>query len=541
MTRLGRLRWRIDGKISSPMAKSGVYYARRNNGMASTFFISYAREDSQFALRLANDLKSKDIDVWLDQLKIRPGMQWDREVQRALNLSSGIIVVLSPASVASDHVMDEVAFGLDQGKKVIPVFCADCEIPFSLRRRQHIDFRLDYDNGLRCLLREIEGHDPEPLPPDPRHSNLELTLHLPEGKIVPVVAPNDKNTGEFLRELVANVPLPVADDQGNQLEWRAENKDLGRFLAPDKTLQENGTSQKSHLYLTSRLAAPPPPMPAKCAHCGAILEGSAQFCPACGNPVIEEKRKEPVKNTEPVADLFKPPEPSPSRRVLVVGAIVGALVLLYILIPHPPVEDGKKTTEYPPPPPPSLTKPVIQTATPSQDGTLVTINGSNFQAQNTQTVVKLGGQQLELTAINNYQITASIPGGASGWQMLQVCTAAVCSDATRVFVPSSNQPSSGPSPPAPSPPTISSVDPRMGIPGTSVFHVAGSGFVPGHTLVRFGTLSANPIGNMTNGDLFVRLPAGLGSGILSVQVCTSIGTGCSRPENITVIPRPNTR
>jgi hypothetical protein len=40
-------------------------------------FVSYAREDGEFALRLAKDLKAAEALVWMDQLDIKPGERWD--------------------------------------------------------------------------------------------------------------------------------------------------------------------------------------------------------------------------------------------------------------------------------------------------------------------------------------------------------------------------------------------------------------------------------------------------------------------------------
>jgi hypothetical protein len=67
----------------------------------SPAFISYAREDTGFVLRLAGDLKARGANIWLDQLDIRPGQPWDREVERALTDCDEMLVILSPASIAS--------------------------------------------------------------------------------------------------------------------------------------------------------------------------------------------------------------------------------------------------------------------------------------------------------------------------------------------------------------------------------------------------------------------------------------------------------
>ena len=135
---------------------------------AATTFFSYSREDSEFVLRLAKDMRAAGAKVWLDQLDISPGQRWDSAVEAALRASPRQIAVLSPAAVSSDNVMDEISFALEEHKQVIPVLLHDCRIPFRLRRVQHIDFRTDYDHGLRELLKAL-GVEEQPEPPKVAH------------------------------------------------------------------------------------------------------------------------------------------------------------------------------------------------------------------------------------------------------------------------------------------------------------------------------------------------------------------------------------
>jgi hypothetical protein len=43
------------------------------------YFLSYARADGPFALRLAGDLRAAGVELWLDQLDILPSQRWDRD------------------------------------------------------------------------------------------------------------------------------------------------------------------------------------------------------------------------------------------------------------------------------------------------------------------------------------------------------------------------------------------------------------------------------------------------------------------------------
>ena len=117
----------------------------------ANLFFSYAREDSDFVLKLAKDLRAKGANLWLDQLDIAPGERWDKAIQEALESCETLLVILTPDSVTSQNVMDEVSFALEEKKQVIPVFHTNCEIPFRLKRLQYIDFSSDYAAGLTQL------------------------------------------------------------------------------------------------------------------------------------------------------------------------------------------------------------------------------------------------------------------------------------------------------------------------------------------------------------------------------------------------------
>jgi hypothetical protein len=118
-------------------------------------FLSYAREDAEFVLRLAKDLRAGGADVWIDQLDIKPGQRWDRAVEDALAKCPELLVILSPAAVESTNVMDEVSLALEEGKTVLPVIHRQCKIPFRLRRLQYVDLSLNYKAGLDRLLETL--------------------------------------------------------------------------------------------------------------------------------------------------------------------------------------------------------------------------------------------------------------------------------------------------------------------------------------------------------------------------------------------------
>ena len=167
------------------------------------YFFSYARADTEFVLKLAKKLRAAGVNLWLDQLDILGGQHWDRAVEEALENCQGVIVVLSPDSLASNNVMDEVSYVLEERKLVVPVLFRPCNIPFRLRRVQHIDFKTDYNTGFSQLLRALRMEQP-----------LELTrLHQPE-----------KQVAQEVEELLAETPTEIEETERKPQEAQTKQR-----------------------------------------------------------------------------------------------------------------------------------------------------------------------------------------------------------------------------------------------------------------------------------------------------------------------------
>jgi hypothetical protein len=119
-------------------------------------FISYAREDQEFARKLTQSLSAASVEVWLDVVKIPVGAVWSEAVQEGLDASHAMLIIISPASMASKNVRDEWQYYVDQGKRLIPVLHQPAKIHFQLARIQYIDFHsANYDDSLEQLLATV--------------------------------------------------------------------------------------------------------------------------------------------------------------------------------------------------------------------------------------------------------------------------------------------------------------------------------------------------------------------------------------------------
>ena len=126
--------------------------------MVETVFICYAREDEDFVLKLATNLKHEGVPVWIDQWDIPTGANYPRSIEKALKACTHLLLVLSPSSVESDDVQSEWLSVLNDGKIVVPILYQTCNIPYRLKSIQYADFTSRDPNdrsALKQILRDL--------------------------------------------------------------------------------------------------------------------------------------------------------------------------------------------------------------------------------------------------------------------------------------------------------------------------------------------------------------------------------------------------
>ena len=117
-----------------------------------TIFVSYSSDDRPFALGLVKELQSLGANVWIDQLGIGLGENWDNAIENALEKSETFMLILSPTSVESQNVQDEVSIAISTKKKLVPILIKKCELPMRLQRRQYADLTNNPDKAINDIL-----------------------------------------------------------------------------------------------------------------------------------------------------------------------------------------------------------------------------------------------------------------------------------------------------------------------------------------------------------------------------------------------------
>jgi hypothetical protein len=134
------------------------------NNTKPRVFISHSSEDKAFVEQLAWDIRQFGFDVWYDKWEIAVGDSIVDKVFEGLEASDTLIIVLSPISVASRWVKEELNTAVmrrisENDIRILPVLIETCDIPTPLRHIRYADFRENYEEALALLLDSLApGH-----------------------------------------------------------------------------------------------------------------------------------------------------------------------------------------------------------------------------------------------------------------------------------------------------------------------------------------------------------------------------------------------
>ncbi|MEO1148250.1 MAG: TIR domain-containing protein [Cyanobacteria bacterium J06638_22] len=132
---------------------------------AANVFISYSRRNKEFVKTLAQTLKKRGREVWVDWESIPLGSDWWEEIQVGIEVADTFIFVLSPDSVSSRVCGEELDHAIQHNKRLVPVVCEDVnpnDVHSELAKINWIFLRPDddFDRGFRNLVNVLDADLP---------------------------------------------------------------------------------------------------------------------------------------------------------------------------------------------------------------------------------------------------------------------------------------------------------------------------------------------------------------------------------------------
>lgn len=170
-------------------------------------FLSYSREDRDFAAVLAQALQNQGIKVWWD-VDIPAGVHYPKFIEEGLKSAASVVVLWSRHSTASRWVRNEADWGAENGT-LVPLLIDAIEIPWEFRNFQTLslaDWMGDEDDPtfrklLTGLLRRLD--DPTGVSEDHRLEPTARTAGSQTGK-------RESPTRRLLKRLVSPALLLLA-------------------------------------------------------------------------------------------------------------------------------------------------------------------------------------------------------------------------------------------------------------------------------------------------------------------------------------------
>ena len=118
----------------------------------SDVFISYSHNDRIKATMVLNILEQNGIRCWIDYRDAVPGIDYAGSIVRAIKSSKFFVLILSAASSASQHVLNEVNSAVNAGATIIPFRLEDVEFNDSF------EYYLGKNHWLDAITQPIEEH-----------------------------------------------------------------------------------------------------------------------------------------------------------------------------------------------------------------------------------------------------------------------------------------------------------------------------------------------------------------------------------------------
>ncbi|HRQ23265.1 MAG TPA: toll/interleukin-1 receptor domain-containing protein [Anaerolineales bacterium] len=124
--------------------------------MTKNIFMSYSRRELGFVDDLVGRLEGEGYQVWLDYRALIPGAPWKEQIDKGLNESDTVLVVVSKAALSSKYVILEWQHFLETKKRVILLVFEAVDLPDELKKFEWVDFRGSYKAGLKELFFQLK-------------------------------------------------------------------------------------------------------------------------------------------------------------------------------------------------------------------------------------------------------------------------------------------------------------------------------------------------------------------------------------------------
>lgn len=171
----------------------------------SEVFISYSSQDKIIADAVCHYLEARSIECWIAPRNESPGRLFAEVIGEAITDCRVVVVIVSPTSMQSQHVLGEITMAVDRGRAVVPFRIADIRpergFELYLSSRHWIDAFPDTEEYFEDLALSIRGFlDVACVSPDSLKANR--NRHLQRRNLEDLKRANDETRVSLVASLM---------------------------------------------------------------------------------------------------------------------------------------------------------------------------------------------------------------------------------------------------------------------------------------------------------------------------------------------------
>ena len=105
-------------------------------------FISYGHDEHEnLIIKIAEDLRKDNIEVWIDYDCLYGSSQWEQKIETGIQASNWVIVFMTNYSMRrpDGYCLDEISFARFHNKQIMPIKIQNVPPPISIARIQWLD------------------------------------------------------------------------------------------------------------------------------------------------------------------------------------------------------------------------------------------------------------------------------------------------------------------------------------------------------------------------------------------------------------------
>ena len=199
-------------------------------------FVSYAHKDGHLVYPEINALHDSGIRIWFDG-GIDPGNEWPEDIARALSKAQMFLVFITPSSVESQNVRNEINYAINKKKSFLAVHLQETQLPGGLELRMGdiqaiLKYRMTEDNYNKKLVDSFSKGVIE----EKKKTEIEMVL-ISAGKFLMGSPESEKSRfdNETQHEVILSNSFymgkyPVTQEQWESLGMRNRSEEEGAKL-----------------------------------------------------------------------------------------------------------------------------------------------------------------------------------------------------------------------------------------------------------------------------------------------------------------------